>query len=106
MKAVEAEGGDGQVKVDGDAVLDINTDLALERESKGFVLLDDEGVRYVAFPVDDIAELVEVASKLSSVIGMLSMVPAAIGQTPAGSNPAIAARINLIDQQLLEFKKT
>lgn len=107
MKLIKAENQNGDI-VTGDAVKvpDASTDLALERNSKGFLLVDESGAEYVAFPVEDVAELVEVCGKLNDITELLSNVPAAIGQTPGGSNPAIPQSIALLRQQLLEFKKT
>lgn len=107
MKLVKAENQNGDI-VTGDAVKvpDASTDLALERNSKGFLLVDENGAEYVAFPVEDIAELVEVCGKLNDLSELLSSVPAVLGKTPAEGNPQIPQSIIQIRQQLTEFKKT
>lgn len=107
MKLVKAENQNGDIVTgDGVEVPDVQTDLALERDSKGFLLVDENGAQYVAFPVEDVAELVEVCGKLNDLSELLSNVPAVLGQTPAAGNPQIPQSIIQIRQQLTEFKKT
>lgn len=107
MKLVKAENQNGDVVTgDGVKVPDAETDLALERDSKGFLLVDENGAEYVAFPVEDVAELVEVCGKLNDLSELLSNVPAVLGQPPAVGNPQIPQSIAALRQQLTEFKKT
>ena len=107
MKLVSAKNESGDIVTgDGVKVPDVTTDLALERDSGGFLLVDENGAKYIAFPVEDIAELVEICSKINDTAELISSVPAVIGQTPAASNPQITTGIQEIKQKLEGFEKT
>lgn len=77
-----------------------------ERDSKGVILVDETGAKYIAIPVEDIADLkgfIELALEVSKE---LASTPASQGATPAAGNPQITAKIQQLESKLAEFKQT
>lgn len=87
-------------------VVDCKIESEGERKSIGIMIVDESGARYIALLVDDIRELVEIASKALATIELVAQVAASQGVAPVTANPQIASDITTLKQQIAEFKFT
>lgn len=77
-----------------------------ERDSRGVILVDEDGAKYLAIPVGDIADLKSFIELALEVSKELANTPASQGATPAAGNPQINTKIQQLESKIAEFKQT
>ncbi|AUR91880.1 hypothetical protein NVP1166O_19 [Vibrio phage 1.166.O._10N.261.51.C7] len=97
----------GKVLVNGVEVPDVDTlGLKLERSSQGILLVDENGAKYLALPIQDIADLLAITSQASTVLGLVGTTPTAQGSSLETVNPAITTARQQLNTLIQEFTQS
>lgn len=94
----------GKVEINGVEVPDAELlGLKLERDSQGILLVDEHGAKYLALPIQDIADLLAITKQVSSVLELVGKTAVTQGSTLEAVNPAITQARTALDNLIQEF---
>lgn len=102
-----ASSASGKVKVGEVEIPDVDAlGLKLERDSQGLLLVDGKGAKYIALPIQDIADLLEISKQAAKLAALLGTTAVTQGSTLEAVNPAITQEKQALNQLIEEFTQT
>lgn len=102
-----ASSAGGKIKIGEVEIPDVDAlGLKLERDSQGLLLVDSKGAKYIALPIQDIADLLEISKQAAKLAALLGTTPVTQGSTLEAVNPAITQEKQALNQLIEEFTQT